>query len=347
MKVFQADGMLNIPKWNIFKVSLLRELLILKRNSPVQIFKTVQITFLAFVLATLFFRTEMKHDTIFDGNKYMGALFMAVAAVNFNGMAELTMTVNRLPIFYKLRELLGLPGWAILLSIFLLSIPTSLLESGLWTFSTYYAIGFAPSPIRFLQQLLVLFMMHQMSMSLYRLLASIGRTQVMANMLGTEALIAMFILGGFIISKDDLQPWIRWGSWASPFTYSLNAVALNECLDNRWTTICTLQAITDGTTQVFYYKNAKTTGEAILKVRGLRNEWHWYWVCVGVLLGFSLVFNILSEHCFGIKPRKIQDIEYIEQVQGGWKASINQGNLPFQPLTLVFSHINYFVDTPK
>jgi hypothetical protein len=43
--------------------------------------------------------------------------------------------------------------------------------------------------------------MHQMSMSLYRFLAAIGRTQVMANMLGTAALIAIYILGGFVISK--------------------------------------------------------------------------------------------------------------------------------------------------
>jgi len=35
---------------------------------------------------------------------------MAVAAVNFNGMTELTMTVKRLPKFYKQRELLRLPG---------------------------------------------------------------------------------------------------------------------------------------------------------------------------------------------------------------------------------------------
>ena len=85
----------------------------------------------------------MSQDTIFDGNKYMGALFMAVAAVNFNGM-----TVKRLPIFYKQRELLRLPGWAILCSTFLISIPMSLMETGLWTCSTYFAIGYAPSPVR-------------------------------------------------------------------------------------------------------------------------------------------------------------------------------------------------------
>jgi hypothetical protein len=54
---------------------------------------------------------------------------------------------------------------------------------------------------RILQHFLVLFAMHQMSMGLYRFLAAIGRTQVMANMLGTAALIAIYILGGFVISK--------------------------------------------------------------------------------------------------------------------------------------------------
>jgi ABC-type multidrug transport system permease subunit len=92
---------------------------------------------------------------------------------------------------------------------------------------------------RFIQHFVVLFAMHQMSMSLYRFLAAIGRTQVMANMLGTAALIAIYILGGFVISKDNLQPWLRWGYWTSPFTYAQNAVALNEFLDDRWATVRT------------------------------------------------------------------------------------------------------------
>uniref|UniRef100_A0A804Q8K5 ABC transporter domain-containing protein n=1 Tax=Zea mays TaxID=4577 RepID=A0A804Q8K5_MAIZE len=209
MIAFQANDRQSISNWNIFKACFVREILLLKRNSPVQVFKAIQITFLAFILSTLFFRTEMRQDTIFDGNKYMGALFMAVAAINFNGMIELTMTVKRLPVFYKQRELLWLPGWAILCSIFLVSIPMSLMETGLWTCSTYFAIGYAPSPDRFFQQLLVLFVMHQMSMGLYRFLASLGRTQVMANMLGTEALIAIFILGGFIVSKAPKEHHVK------------------------------------------------------------------------------------------------------------------------------------------
>uniref|UniRef100_A0A0D9XAF4 ABC transporter domain-containing protein n=1 Tax=Leersia perrieri TaxID=77586 RepID=A0A0D9XAF4_9ORYZ len=345
----------RISRWNIFKACFSREVLLLKRNSPVHIFKTVQITVLALVISTLFLRTNMSHETVLDANKYMGALFMAVVIVNFNGMTEIAMTIKRLPIFYKQREVLALPGWALLSSVFIISLPMSLVETGLWTGLTYYVIGYAPSFLRFIQHFLVLFAMHQMSMGLYRFLAAIGRTQVMANMLGTAALIAIYILGGFVISKamiltslhncpDNLQPWLRWGYWTSPFTYAQNAVALNEFLDDRWAT-------------EFYYANANTVGKAILKVRGLLTEWHWYWICVSILFGFSLVFNILSifalqfmrsphKHQVNINTTNVK-VEHNSQIVGNGSTSPDQVTLPFRPLSLVFDHINYFVDMPK
>uniref|UniRef100_A0A0A9D8I6 ABC-2 type transporter transmembrane domain-containing protein n=1 Tax=Arundo donax TaxID=35708 RepID=A0A0A9D8I6_ARUDO len=118
-------------------------------NNTMHIFKTIQITVMALVISTLFLRTNMHHNSVLDANKYMGALFMAVVIVNFNGMTEIAMTIKRLPTFYKQRELLALPGWALLSSVFLISIPISLVETGLWTGLTYYVIGFAPSLIRY------------------------------------------------------------------------------------------------------------------------------------------------------------------------------------------------------
>lgn len=138
----------QISKCEIFRACLSRELLLLKRNSPLHLFKTIQIFFIAFVITTLFLRTRMKHQTVMDGNIYLGALFLGIMVVNFNGMTELAMTIKRLPIFYKQRELLNLPGWAVLSSIFILSIPISLLETSIWIGLTYYGIGFAPSPTR-------------------------------------------------------------------------------------------------------------------------------------------------------------------------------------------------------
>jgi hypothetical protein len=65
-------------------------------------------------------------------------------------MTEIAMTIKRLPTFYKQRELLALPGWAVLSSVFLIGLPMSLVETGLWTSLTYYVIGYAPSFIRYL-----------------------------------------------------------------------------------------------------------------------------------------------------------------------------------------------------
>ncbi|KAG1360653.1 ABC transporter G family member 45 [Cocos nucifera] len=339
----------KISKWEVFRTCFSRELLLLKRNFPVHLFKTIQITLLAIVIMTLFLRTEMNHNSIMDGNKFLGAVFISVVIVKFNGMTELAMTIRRLPIFYKQRELLRLPGWAILFSIFILSLPMSLVETGIWTGLTYFVIGFAPSAVRFFQQFLSLFCVHQMSMSLFRFIAVLGRTQVMANTLGSATLIAVYILGGFVISKDNIQPWLLWGYWASPLTYGQNAVALNEFLDERWSM------------KIHYeYVDADTLGKAVLKLRGMLTEWHWFWICVGLLLSFSLIFNILSIFAleFLNPPHKHQVIigakaEGIKQNKTADEQKINRTApthgmiLPFQPLTLVFDHINYYVDMPK
>ncbi|CAM0879784.1 unnamed protein product [Alopecurus aequalis] len=341
---FKTSTCRTISRWNIFMACFSREVLLLKRNLPVHIFKTVQITILALVTSTIFLRTNMNHSSVVDANKYMGALFTAIVIVNFNGMTEIAITIKRLPTFYKQRKLLGLPGWALLSSVFLISLPMSLVETGLWTSLTYYVIGYAPSFIRFIQHFLVLFAMHQMAMGMYRFLGAIGRTQVIANMLATAALIAMFIFGGYAISKDALQPWLRWAIWTSPFTYAQNAISLNEFLDERWAT-------------EFNYKNTTTMGEAILQIKGMLTEWHWYWICVGVLFGFSLIFNILSvfaleflssphKHQVNIKAKYTKTECKMKRV-GSSNEQTPQVVLPFQPLSFVFYHINYFVDMPK
>jgi hypothetical protein len=148
-KEIKTSASRRISTWNTFKACLSREVLLMKRNSPLHIFKIVQITVLAFVISTVYVRTNMSQKSVLDANKYMGSLFIAVVIVNFNGMTEIAMTIKRLPTFYKQRELLGLPGWALLSSAYLISLPMSILETGLWTSLTYYVIGYAPSFLRY------------------------------------------------------------------------------------------------------------------------------------------------------------------------------------------------------
>lgn len=75
---------------------------------------------------------------------YMGALDYTLIRLTTNGIAELTLSVTRLPLFYKQRDLHFYPAWAYAMPACLLKVPVSLLESFTWTVITYYVIGYSP-----------------------------------------------------------------------------------------------------------------------------------------------------------------------------------------------------------
>jgi hypothetical protein len=66
----------------------------------------------------------------------------------FNGMAELSMTIAKLPSFYKQRDLLFYPSWSYAIPTWILKIPITFVEVAVWVFLTYYVIGFDPNVAR-------------------------------------------------------------------------------------------------------------------------------------------------------------------------------------------------------
>lgn len=138
----------GISNWELFKTCFAREWLLMKRNSFVYVFKTFQITIMSIIAFTVYLRTQMTYGQLIDGGKFYGALFFSLVNVMFNGMAELALTIVRLPVFYKQRDFLFFPAWAFALPIWVLRIPLSLMESSIWILLTYYTIGFAPCATR-------------------------------------------------------------------------------------------------------------------------------------------------------------------------------------------------------
>ncbi|KAL6967069.1 Pleiotropic drug resistance protein 2 [Sarracenia purpurea var. burkii] len=349
----------GISNWELFRACFSREWLLMKRNNFVYIFKTTQITIMAIFAFTVFLRTQMNYGQIADAPKFWGALFFSLINVMFNGMSELAMTVFRLPVFFKQRDSLFYPAWAFSLPIWITRIPVSLLESGIWVILTYYTIGFAPAASRFFKQWLAFFGVNQMALSLFRFLAALGRTPVVANTLGMFTLLMVFVLGGFIVAKDDIKPWMIWGYFVSPMMYGQNAIAINEFLDPRWSTPSV-------------NTSESTVGKTLLKDRGLFTDEYWYWICIGALIGFSVLCNVLfiaaltflspagdnktliSEDDEDNDNKRHQALngEGIDLAvrNSGGNAAANQARkgmvLPFQPLSLAFNHVNYYVDMP-
>lgn len=59
---------------------------------------------------------------------------------------------------------------------------------------------------RFFKQLLLVFLIQQMAAGIFRLIAGVCRTMIIANTGGALALLLVFMLGGFIVPRGLSQP---------------------------------------------------------------------------------------------------------------------------------------------
>ncbi|XP_066306519.1 ABC transporter G family member 36-like isoform X2 [Miscanthus floridulus] len=358
----------------LLKANIDREILLMKRNSFVYIFRTFQLILMSIIAMTLFFRTKMKHDTVNDGVLYMGAVFFGVLMIMFNGLSELSLTVFKLPIFFKQRDLLFFPAWSYTLPSWIVKVPITFIEVGGYVFLTYYVIGFDPNVGRFFKQYLLLLAVNQMAAALFRFVSGVSRNMIVANVFASFMLLVVMVLGGFILIRDNIKKWWIWGYWISPMMYAQNAISVNEMLGHRWDKILNSTA------------SNETLGVQTLKSRAVFTEAKWYWIGFGALVGFTILFNALFTLAltylkpYGNSQPSVSE-EELQEKHANIKGEVLDGNhlvsasshlstgvhsetnsaimeddsastkkgmiLPFDPLSLTFDNIKYSVDMPQ
>jgi ABC-type multidrug transport system ATPase subunit/ABC-type multidrug transport system permease subunit len=343
-------GTYSLTRWSLFKACFSREYLLMKRNSFVYVFKSIQLFTLASIAMTVFLRTRMETTDLIDANYYMGALFYSLAIFYIDGLPEGAITVSRLAVFYKQRDLHFYPAWAYAIPSFILKVPLSILASIIWTCLTYFVIGYSLNIWRFFRQLILLFAVHLTSMSMFRFLASITRNLVAYNAASSFSLTFSFIFGGFIISRPSMPVWLKWAFWVSPLTYGEMGLAVNEFYSQRWQKMLPMNT---------------TIGEETLEEHGLKFSRHVFWIAVGALFCFTLVFNIGFTLALSfLKPpvsRAIISREKLNKrnASDDTNKSIDvlpltstesrKGRiaLPFEPLTVAFLDLQYYIETPS
>ncbi|XP_078168184.1 ABC transporter G family member 36-like isoform X1 [Carex rostrata] len=361
----------------LLKAQVDREILLIKRNSFVYIYMLTQLTIIAFIAMTVFLRTRMHHDTSSDGNKFLSALFFGAAMIMFNGFSELAMTIMKLPVFFKQRDLLFFPAWTYTIPGWIVKIPIAFVEVFIWVFMTYYVIGFDPNVGRLFKQYLLLILTNQMAGGLFRFMGGLARNMVIANTFGSFALLIVLVLGGFILARESVKKWWIWGYWISPLMYAQNAISVNEFMGHSWDKIV----------------NGERIGTTFLNSRGIFAESRWYWIGCGALIGFILLFNFLytlaitflepygkdqgsiSEEMLKEKHANLTGEILEGSSRGKRSSSLHRSSrhdssmrknsisaksareiigsdkkgmvLPFTPLSLTFDEIKYSVDMPQ
>ncbi|CAA6672703.1 unnamed protein product [Spirodela intermedia] len=328
-----STSIYGVSKMELLKACISREFLLMRRNSFVYIFKLIQLFVVAVVTMTLFIRTRMNHDNVEDGVIYLGAL------------------IARLPVFYKQRDFRFYPSWAYALPAWLLKIPISLVECALWTSLTYYVIGYDPNIQRMFRHYLLLVLLSQMAFGLFRFVAALGRTMVIASTFGSFAQVVLLVLGGFVISREDVKKWWIWAYWSSPMMYAQSAISVNEFLGHSWNHVVDIRVSTE------------TLGVQVLKARGFFTGAYWYWIGVGVCSGTSSSSTASSRWRSPIltvrfslrRSTALESLKKLDKQFPPWTAESERGAyakckkgmiLPFAPYSTVFEKIKYSVDMP-
>ncbi|KAF3342097.1 pleiotropic drug resistance protein 3-like protein [Carex littledalei] len=361
----------------LLKAQIDREILLIKRNSFVYIYLITQLTIIALATMTVFLRTRMHRDASTDGNKFFNALFFGALMIMFNGFSEMAMTIIKLPVFFKQRDLLFFPAWTYTIPGWIVKIPIAFVEVFVWVFMTYYVIGFDPNVGRLFKQYLVLILTTQMSGGLFRFMGGLARDMVVANTFGSFAILIVVALGGFLLTRESIKKWWIWGYWISPLMYVQNAISVNEFTGHSWDKIV----------------NGERIGTTFMNSRGIFAESRWYWIGCGALIGFILLFNSLytlvatflepygkdqpsmSEKMLKEKHENLTGEILEGSSRGKRSSSLHRSSrhgssirnnstsaksareiigsdkkgmvLPFTPLSLTFDDIKYSVDMPQ
>ncbi|KAL2591003.1 hypothetical protein AAZV13_13G319600 [Glycine max] len=274
--------------------------------------------------------------------------------VKVTQFAEISMTIAKLPVFYKQRDLLFYPSWAYAIPSWILKIPVTLLEVAVWVFLTYYVIGFDPNVGRFFKQYLILLFIGQMASALFRAIAALGRNMIVSNTFGAFAVLTFLTLGGYVMSKNDIKNWWIWGYWISPLMYGQNALMVNEFLSNSW------------------HNTSRNLGVEYLESRGFPSSSYWYWLGLGAMAGFVLLFNVMFSAALEIlgpfdKPQAtiteeespnegtVAEVELPRIESSGRGDSVVESShgkkkgmvLPFEPHSITFDEVIYSVDMPQ
>ncbi|KAK9861986.1 hypothetical protein WJX84_003567 [Apatococcus fuscideae] len=273
------------------KACMRRELTLMKRNGFVFAFRFLQLITLSFMAATIFVKTRMHKDNVDQGRIYINAIYFFTFVFIVNGYTESSITVQFLPVFYKLRDDLFYPVYAYLLPILILRLPYSVAICVLFNAIVYFSIGLSLSAGRFFLFLLTSLLMQQISMNAFRTCATIGRSPVTAAAVSFFFIICLILFNGFIIARGDLPRWWIWGFWLNPASWGLRSLSIIECLSPEWSTpfqgVPGFPAMGDN----------ETVGEAVLEATGLRYPFFWVWIDFGALAAFWIVLNLATYFC--------------------------------------------------
>ncbi|PIN15399.1 Transporter, ABC superfamily (Breast cancer resistance protein) [Handroanthus impetiginosus] len=197
--------------------------------------------------------------------------------------------------------------------------------------------------------MVVMFVVHMAAVSMNRFLASIFQNVVASTMAASLTLLFLTLFSGFVIPRPSMPVWFKWAFWISPMSYGEIGLSTNEFLAPRW--------------QMDLSGNI-TIGHQTLENHGLNFGRNMFWISVAALLGFAVLFDIgfilalrflktpgsraiiSSDHLPKLQGIKELDNKVDAKEHSKVTSPRDRMVLPFEPLSVAFRDVQYYVETP-
>ncbi|KAK9829450.1 hypothetical protein WJX72_005937 [[Myrmecia] bisecta] len=337
------------------KLVTVRSMMLTLRDKSLVRGRLIQVAVMALIIGSLF--AGLAH-TASVARSYFGVSFLSVMFLAMGAMPQLSIGFFTKGVFFKQRNARFFQPASYTFAQYVTQLPFALLEAVVYSIIVYFLVGYyRAAGYYFLFYFIILSAMLVMA-SLMRLLASVMPSMVIANAAGGLMILLLVITSGYTITRTSIPPWFIWAYWISPFAYALRALVINEMTSPDWSA-----PVSPGA--------SISVGVASLESFGFYTDRKWIWVGIGYNIGLSLLLTVFSTlaltylHPPKARPSVADEPKPEGRLTGSFKrisfrkpkvdmvdpeapangASI-QSSLPFEPVTLVFRDLRYFVDAP-
>ena len=156
-------------------------------------------------------------------NCFLVLMLSAAITIPFSFRERVTLFKHRTAEFYS--------GRVAYITQVLVDLPLSILEAVLLGVTSYFWVDMNKGANHFTYFLGILIGLEFVGQALGRLLCSISRKQIFANILSSVVILIFGTVAGFMPAYDSIPVLLQWLSWVTPASYAFEGLMLNEFSD--------------------------------------------------------------------------------------------------------------------
>ena len=260
------------------RMALSRQSKLTGRNRTMIPPRLAQAVIMGLVIGSLFYGLSLNQFS-----DKMGLLLYVVMFGAFSNMTELPVASEARNVVAKQIDAGFFPAPSYTLSVCLLHIPLTIVEALIFGTLVYWMPHFTSDAGRFFFFLLT-FCVNSNALSVFfRSISYVAKNPDVARQMDMPFILLFVIFGGFLITYDKIPNWLVWLYYISPFSWSVQSLALNEFKAPRYDNL-----ISNGE------GGFERQGDTYLELFDLRTESIWKWMGIVYLGGFYTTFCCLS-----------------------------------------------------